>query len=234
MRSGIVTRKALFLMVVIVAALVAADHDQVSGGIGTWTAKMPIPTARAGLAVGVVDGILHAMGGDTGADPYLSLVEAYNPTTNTWKSKAPMPTARSVLAVGVVNGILYAVGGISKHVAGRILDTVEAYNPATDTWMTKAPMPTPRFGLAVGVVDGILYAVGGEPAVGSGEIGEAQIPLADAWPIKAGFPWGRFFIAPGAPSGILYVTGGVSARKGGAPPNVFIGYLPREPLAFKP
>ena len=234
MRSGIVTRKALFLMVVIVAALVAADHDQVSGGIGTWTAKLPIPTARAGLAVGVVDGILYAVGGDTGADPYLSLVEAYNPTTNTWKSKAPMPTARSVLAVGVVNGILYAVGGISKHVAGRILDTVEAYNPATDTWTTKAPMPTPRFGLAVGVVDGILYAVGGETDDGLVGIVEAYDPIANRWTSKAALPSGRFLHAAGAANGILYVTGGVSARKGGAPPNDLIAYFPRDLLAFKP
>ena len=214
MRSGIVTRKALFLMVVIVAALVAADHDQVSGGIGTWTAKMPIPTARAGLAVGVVDGILYAVGGDTGADPYLSLLEAYNPTTNTWKSKATMPTARSVLAVGVVNGILYAVGGISKHVAGRILDTVEAYNPATDTWTTKAPMPTPRFGLAVGVVDGILYAVGG----GGGQpltTVESYDPATNAWTTRAPMPTMRNpFFAAGVVNGILYVVGGSCCNPG--------------------
>ena len=120
--------------------------------------KTPMPTARYGLAVGVINGILYAVGGQNNS-AYLSTVEAYDPTTDSWTTTAPMPTARTALGVGVINGILYAVGGES---AGK-LNTVEAYDPATDSWSTKMHMPgrgARNFG--VGVLEHILYTAGGE------------------------------------------------------------------------
>ena len=47
----------------------------------TWSSKASMPTARAGLAVAEVDGMIYAIGGDDGT------VEVYNPATNTWSSK---------------------------------------------------------------------------------------------------------------------------------------------------
>src|SRR5206468_3550529 len=99
-------------------------------GSGSWTTKAPMPTARYGLGVATVDGILYAVGGWNGSS-HLSTVEAYNPTTDTWGTKASMPTARADVGVAVVNGILYAVGGGNSS---GVLTTVEAYDPATDTW----------------------------------------------------------------------------------------------------
>ena len=124
---------------------------------GTWTTKAPMPTARYGLAIGVINNILYAIGGST----LKGENEAYDPATDTWTTKASVPTGRYLLAAGVVNGILYAVGGCCDRF-GLALRTVEAYDPTTNTWTTKRPMKTGRFGLAVGVVNGILYAVGGQ------------------------------------------------------------------------
>src|SRR5439155_16355573 len=120
----------------------------------------PMPTARHGLGVGVVNGILYAVGGAANNDGsgFLNVVEAYDPSTNTWTTKAPMPTARQGFAeVGVVNGILYAIGGYN----GAILQTVEAYNPGTDTWTTRTSMPTARYFPGVGVLNGTIYVAGG-------------------------------------------------------------------------
>jgi predicted Zn-dependent protease len=58
-----------------------------------------MPTAREGLAVGVVNNKIYAIGGWGGS--YLSTVEEYDPATNTWTTKASMPTGREYLAVGV-------------------------------------------------------------------------------------------------------------------------------------
>jgi len=127
---------------------------------GSWVTKAPMPTARWSLGVGVVNGILYAVGGIDSASTDTSAVEAYDPVSNTWSTKAPMPTARHSFGVGVVNGILYAVGGSSF--INPYLSTVEAYDPASNTWATKAPMPMVQEGHAVGVVNGILYAVGGQ------------------------------------------------------------------------
>src|SRR3989442_597350 len=130
-----------------------------------WTTKASMPTARNALAVGVIDGVLYAVGG-IGTGGAVATVEAYDPASNTWTTKAPLPTARHRLAVGVVNGILYAVGG-SGNLGNppAVLATVEEYDPATNSWTTRASMPTARFDLAVGVVNGILYAVGGVGSV---------------------------------------------------------------------
>src|SRR5579864_1695745 len=63
---------------------------------GIWTQKVPMPTARANLAVGVVNNILYAVGGTNGSR-LLNTVEAYDPATNTWTAKASMSTPRWAL-----------------------------------------------------------------------------------------------------------------------------------------
>jgi N-acetylneuraminic acid mutarotase len=225
MRSRDVPLKALLALGL--ALLVVPSRDHVFGQGGRWTAKAPMLTPRSFHAVGVVDGILYAVGGATlsGRD-YLDTVEAYDPTTNKWTAKARMPTPREGLAVGVVDGILYAIGGISAPVGGRILDTVEAYDPRTDTWTVKAPMPTHRSGLGVGVVNGILYAVGGMGGVPLSTV-EAFDPIRNKWTTRTPMPrhsvpvgtlpgWegGRHLLGVGVVGGILYAVGGACCAPG--------------------
>ena len=100
--------------------------------LGSWTTKAPMPTARAAPAVGVVHGILYAVGGNSNCCQLntvpgeLNTVESYNPATDTWTTKASMPTSRPLLASGVINARRYAVGGTYT---GHVLNTVEAFNP---------------------------------------------------------------------------------------------------------
>jgi N-acetylneuraminic acid mutarotase len=113
-----------------------------------------------GLAVGVINGIIYAVGGDaSGGGNFLNVVEAYDAATNTWTTKASMPKARGGLAVGVISDILYAVGGCCTR--NGSMKTVEAYNPVTNTWFAMASMPSKRDVLAAGVVNRRLYAIGG-------------------------------------------------------------------------
>src|SRR2546429_643700 len=122
-----------------------------------------MPTPRHRLAVGVVNGILYAVGGSVNVgNPVLATVEAYDPATNSWTTKASLSATRHLLGLGAINGKLYAVGGQGSVPTGsRFLGSVEAYDPVTDLWTTKAAMPTARAFLGVGVIDGLLYAVGG-------------------------------------------------------------------------
>ena len=170
---------------------------------GAWTSKANLPTARSWLGVGVVNGVLYAVGGAFG-----TAVEAYEPATDTWTPKAPMPTARSGLAVGVVNGVLYAIGGDNSS---GFLSTVEAYDPVTNTWTTKAPMATARSGLAVGVVNGLLYAVGGNGSSGLLATVEVYDPTTNTWRAKAPMPAARAWLGVGVVSGIVYAVGGSHA-----------------------
>lgn len=167
-----------------------------------WTTKAPMTTPRYGAAIGVVNGIVYAVGGWNGGP--LATVEAYDPVTNIWTTKTPMTTARGWLAAGVVNNILYAVGGFN---AGEYA-TVEAYDPVTNTWTTKTPMPTARSSLAVGVVNGILYAIGGGSTGGSWV--EAYDPVTNTWTTKTPMPTARYNLAVGVIDGIVYAMGGLS------------------------
>src|SRR2546430_15083113 len=100
-----------------------------------------MPTARHRLAVGVVNGILYAVGGSVNVgNPVLATVEAYDPATNSWTTKASMPTARNDLAVSADNGILYALGGTGSGGFRDARATAEAYDPPTNTWTTWASM----------------------------------------------------------------------------------------------
>jgi N-acetylneuraminic acid mutarotase len=213
------------LLTLIVALVVVSGRDQVFGQSGRWTVKAPIPTPRGGLAVGVVNGILYAVGGAIthpgvggypGYTEFLSTVEAYNPTTNSWSSRAPLPTLRSGVAVGVVDGILYAVGGTSSA-TGRtewnqyplFLNTVDAYDPVRNSWTAKAPLPTRRFyGYAVGVAKGTLYVVGGNTDIETGLM-EAYDPITNTWTVKAPMPSPRGRLGVGVVNDILYAVGGI-------------------------
>ncbi|HVH30258.1 MAG TPA: hypothetical protein VNA31_01135, partial [bacterium] len=59
------TQTALWktLLVLGVALVVVRGRNEVFGQSGAWTLKAPMPTPRAGLGVGVVDGILYAVAG---------------------------------------------------------------------------------------------------------------------------------------------------------------------------
>jgi len=149
----------------------------------TWTTRRSMPTAREGLAIGVINRKLYAVGGSA-AGRVLNVVEAYDQQTNRWITKAPMPTAREGLAVGIINDrnnnvFLCAVGGDDAN--GHFLRTVEVYNPLTDIWTAKASMPTARSALAVGVVNGILYAIGGQNGAGVLNTNEAYNPATNTW-----------------------------------------------------
>jgi hypothetical protein len=109
-----------------------------------WTTKAPMPTARAQLAAGVVNGVLYAVVGSTIGDSALTKVEAYTLVTNAWATKAPLPSPRKGLNVtDPINGVLYVAGGLNS--GGVPTTTLFAYTLSINRWTTNAPM---RAGLA--------------------------------------------------------------------------------------
>ena len=82
-------------------------------------------TARQGPGVGVLGGLLYAVGGYV-----LSSMEVYDPSTNAWRTGPSMATARSGPGVGVLDNVLYAVGGQGSS---NVLSSMEAYAPLSSS-----------------------------------------------------------------------------------------------------
>lgn len=184
-----------------------------------WTLRAPMPTGRHGLAVGVVDSTLYAIGGLDSNGVDLAIVEAYDPAMDRWSARAPMPTARHGLAAGVINGIIYAVGG---RVGASASAVVEAYDPQTNTWSTRASMPTARSDLAAAVAGGRLYIVGGRIAAtgvitGAGSaVVESYDPATDSWRAETPMPTARWGLAAGTASGAIFALGGFDGSTSGS------------------
>jgi hypothetical protein len=192
----------------------------VTGCTTTATPPLAMPTARANFAlVEGANGILYAIGGQTGASTYTNVVEAYNPTSRTWTCSvgdvasgcssttlAPMPTARAVDGDVSPNGDVFVVGGNN---ASTNLSVVEAYNPTTNTWAcsvgdagtgcsysTFAALPTARLNAGVAFEsDGQVYDIGGVT-------GTAYVKTVEAFNPPT---------VPGAPTTVTAVTGSATA-----------------------
>src|SRR6266702_1078918 len=180
-----------------------------TGCTDCWTTKASMPTARSGLAIEQVSGILYAIGG-LWAGGELATVEAYDPSTDTWTTKASMLNNGPGLGGTMIDGSLYAVGG-SQGPNGDVA-AMEVYDPATDTWTMRASMSTARGGLGVTAVKGILYAVGGY----SYSIGnvydvatvESYDPSTNSWAGKAPLPAPRGSLAATTIDGLVFAVGG--------------------------
>ena len=178
-----------------------------------WTARKPMPTAREGLGVAVVNGKIYAIGG-LNNDTNLAVNEEYDPATDTWKTKEPMPTARSGFAVAAFQSKIYVIGGTTgTRDASGFTGKTEVYDPATDSWETKTSMPTPRADLCANVVNGKIYLIGGKEYWEGSlnhelNVTEVYDPTADTWTTAASMPIPTFGYASTVVDDKIYVMGG--------------------------
>jgi len=174
-----------------------------------WTTLEPMPTARAGIGVAVVDGKIYAIGGTYDS---LGETEEYDPATNTWTKKTSMPTPRMWVGIAVVENKIYAIGGDSGNWEVGIAPTNvnEVYDPATDTWETLTPMPTPRMNLEANVVNGKIYVIGGGQRAPNNNfnVNEVYDPETDTWNTKTPIPMGVECYASAVVDNKIYVMGG--------------------------
>jgi N-acetylneuraminic acid mutarotase len=181
-----------------------------------WTAKSPMPTARGGVGVAVVNGKIYAIGGLSG-DTHVAVNEEYNPVTNTWTTRVPMPTARSGFAIAVYQNKIYCIGGTvgdGEDLVSGFTGANEVYDPVKNTWEIKESMPTPRADLCASVVDGKIYLIGGKEYWGSNpfyhelDVNEVYYPETDSWTTKSPMPVPAFGYASEVVNGKIYVIGG--------------------------
>jgi len=123
----------------------------------TLTPVVNMNLRRSNVGVGVLNGQLYAVGGNTDGIPRSS-VERYDPKDNTWIFVAAMNFRRSSVGVAVIGSRLYAVGGCDGN---SYLASVERYDPNHNKWTVIADMSSPRKNANVVILGGQLYVMGG-------------------------------------------------------------------------
>jgi kelch-like protein 8 len=114
-------------------------------------------TLRRGIAVGVLEGPMYAVGGLDDVNCYRT-VERYDPQLDEWTEVASLKSPRGGVGVATLGKYLYAAGGNDGSAS---LQTVERYDPHTNKWTEVAPMAKRRAGVGLASLHGYLYAVGG-------------------------------------------------------------------------
>jgi len=96
----------------------------------SWTRKADMPTARANLSAGMLNGKIYVIGGSTGWSTVFSTLEVYDSAMDTWAKGPDMPTARSAgPSAGVVDGKVYVIGGVVNPSNWAPTAAVEVYQP---------------------------------------------------------------------------------------------------------
>ncbi len=127
----------------------------------SWRSLSPLKAGLGSVAVTVLDGKIHAVGGRTPAGQTVTTHQVYDPVSNSWSERAPLPKARDHMALVAAEGKLHAVGGRFGASADKT-DMHDIYDPATNSWTSGPPLPTARSGLAYTLYKGLILVLGGE------------------------------------------------------------------------
>jgi N-acetylneuraminic acid mutarotase len=190
-----------------------------------WNRVASLLSPRGSPAVAVMDGLVHAVGGnDRGS---ITAHDVYDPGKDAWTSRAPLPVGRDHLALiaDPAEAKLYAFGGRIGTYAHNT-DYAEAYDPATDTWAERSPMPTARSGIAAALLGGRIYVIGGENPRGVFTQVEAYDPASDRWSQAAPLPQGRHGTGAVAIGATLYLPAGGAINGGSQPTDTMWVFSP--------
>ena len=225
MKKGEKAMKRNFVILAITVLLTGLlGHPSISlAQGGAWKKKSPMPTARSHFSTAVVNNLIYAIGGWSGAGPEpslaggaepLSTVEAYDPTTDKWTKKADIPTKRLWFSSSVVDGKIYAFGGhtLVERRGKQINKTVRAidvYDPAADAWATIGDAPQARIRIASVALNGKIYVIGGTTNVGGeGTLVEVFDPAQNTWAEVAPMQEIRYTPTASVVKGKIYAIGG--------------------------
>ena len=181
-------------------------------GMGAWTTKAGLPTARSEVGVAEAGGKVYVVGGYANGRVDQPLNQEYDPASNTWRQRAPMLRGANHIATIGFDGKLYAIGGFLEQNFSAIAD-LSAYNPSSDRWTALAPLPTPLGSMAVAVLEGRIHAVGGAGGASHSERKTVNVHFvydvaANTWTESTPLPFPREHLNLIALNGTLYAIGG--------------------------
>lgn len=90
---------------------------------GAWEERAPMPTARGGIAAGVLDGRIAVVGGEGNDDEPSGVfpqTELYDPAADAWTALPDMRTPRHGMGAAAIDGALYVPGGADREAFGAV------------------------------------------------------------------------------------------------------------------
>ncbi|XP_078279966.1 kelch-like ECH-associated protein 1A [Rhinoraja longicauda] len=171
-----------------------------------WATRAPMSVARNRVGVGVIDGIIYAVGGSCGPLHHRS-AERYDPETDQWTAIAAMQSRRLAAGVAVWSGLLYVVGGFDGDAR---LHSVECYCPERNAWSSVIPMGSARSGAGVVTLGNYIYVAGGYN--GQEQVSSVERYCIDGkrWECVASMKHSRSAMGMTAFQPKIYVLGGFS------------------------
>ena len=121
--TGQVVDGALFVIGGRSNGIVAVSAEVWRQDAGGWTPRAAMPTARGGIASGVVNGLIVVVGGEGNGDAASGVfpqTEVYDPAADRWSSLEDMPTPRHGMAAAAIGGDLYVPGGADRQAFGAV------------------------------------------------------------------------------------------------------------------
>jgi len=115
----------------------ATTWAQVNLG-NAWNSRASLPTARSGVASGIINGLYYQAGGKNTSGAQVNVLEVYDPNLNTWATKAPMTNGVYNGAQGVIDNKLYVVGGWTETLPN---EWMQIYDPGTNSWSAGTSLP---------------------------------------------------------------------------------------------
>jgi N-acetylneuraminic acid mutarotase len=94
-----------------------------------WARRPPMPTARSGLAYGVIDDKLFVIGGEDEKGTVHKVTEAYDPKTERWIKYPDMPIAKHGPAFVTMGRKIYILSGNIRGGGGSQVPSVEVFEP---------------------------------------------------------------------------------------------------------
>ena len=177
---------------------------------GTWRREPDMPTGRGALAVAVVGGEIHAVGGASsfgGRSRLHGAHEAFDPAGRRWTRLPELPDPRDHLAAAGDGDKLFVVGGrkLSLETNSARLDV---YDAATKRWSRGADLPTTRGGLAAAAASGRVFVFGGEQPQGTFGAAEVFDVGSGTWSRAPDLPTPRHGLGATVFDQSVYVVGG--------------------------
>jgi N-acetylneuraminic acid mutarotase len=172
-----------------------------------WSRGADLPDSTGGVALTVVEGRIHMLGGKSiGANVDSHYV--YDPAANTWSSEPEMISGREQFAALTIGNRIYVFGGRQGGLLYNI-DTVEAFDIDRKTWDTMMPMPLKRSGFVTLEYGGKVYVFGGEAPTTTFDQVDVYNPKTDRWSTMAErMPNARHGLAGAQIDGSFFLIGG--------------------------